>query len=254
MISTRAIPVLLIKNKGLVKTVKFSKPKYVGDPINAVKIFNDKGADELVLLDIMATKENKEPNYARLQDIASECFMPLAYGGGIRTIDQAKRIIALGCEKTIINTCAIENPSFVAEVSKVIGSQSVVICIDVKRNILGKYQVWSHGGSKNTGIDPLSFAKRMEQNGAGEILLNSIDRDGTLKGYDIDLIKLISSNISIPVIACGGAGQIEDFGKAVNHGGASAVAAGSLFVFHGPHKAVIITYPQYETLKKIFNQ
>jgi len=250
MVSTRIIPALLLKNAGLVKTIRFKDPKYIGDPINAVRIFNDKGADELILLDILATREKKEPDLKKISNIASECFMPFAYGGGIRTIEQAQKILALGSEKVIVNSYALENPEFVCTLSGKFGSQSIVISIDSRKDLLGRYRVWSHGGTRNTGIDPVAYAKKMEASGAGEIFLNSIDRDGTMKGYDLELIKQVSSEISIPVVACGGAGTIEDFGNAISYG-ASAVAAGSFFVFQGPHRAVMITYPEPDVLNVV---
>jgi cyclase len=252
MAFVRVIPVLLLKNAGLVKTVKFGSPRYVGDPINAVRIFNDKGVDELMFLDITATREKRGPDFRLISDIASECFMPLAYGGGVRTLEDAKRVLTLGSEKVVINSYAAENPAFITEAAKVFGSQSVVVSFDVKKNILGRYTVWTQSGTKNTGMDPMAYAKNMEEKGAGELMLNSIDRDGTGRGYDLDLIRRVTSAVSVPVVACGGAASVEDFGKAVSQAGASAVAAGSFFVFHGPHRAVIITYPEPEALQKAF--
>jgi imidazole glycerol-phosphate synthase subunit HisF len=254
MLTTRVIPVLLLKNAGLVKTIKFKDPTYIGDPINAVKIFNDKGVDELVFLDITATRDQQEPNCKRIAEIASECFMPLAYGGGIRNIDQIKKILAIGCEKAIINSYAVENPSFIKEAAKIFGSQSVVVSIDVKKTMLGKYEIWTESGTKNVKINPVNFAQDAEAMGAGELVINSIDRDGTMNGYDIDLIKQIASAVSIPVIACGGGGNIGDLGRAVVEGRASAVGAGSMFVFHGPHRAVLINFPSEEQLKSIFRR
>jgi cyclase len=253
MMLPRVIPVLLLRNGGLVKTIKFKDPKYVGDPINAVRIFNDKGADELTFLDITATRERREPDYKRLIDIASECFMPLAFGGGIHTIEAARKILSIGCEKVIVNSIASENPEFVRNAANVFGSQSVVVSIDVKKNLFGRYEVWTHCATKNTGQDPVSYARRMEGLGAGELFLCSIDRDGVMKGYDIDLIKQISTAVAIPIVACGGAGTVEDLGTAIFQGKASAVAAGSMFVFHGKHRAVIITYPDPEQLNKVFS-
>jgi cyclase len=254
MVRTRVIPVLLLQDKGLVKTIKFKDPKYVGDPINAVKIFNDKGVDELIFLDITATRDRRGPLFEYLKEIATECFMPFGYGGGIRTLEHAKRILSLGSEKVIINSYAVENPSFIKEAAKVIGNQSVVLSIDVKKNLFGKYEIWTHCGTKNTRINPVRFAQEMELAGAGEIMVNSIDNDGTMSGYDLELIQQVSSAVSIPVVACGGAGSANDLSSAVKDGGASAAAAGSLFVFHGKHRAVIITYPDHETLKNLFPQ
>jgi imidazole glycerol-phosphate synthase subunit HisF len=248
----RVIPVLLVNKSKLVKTVKFRNEIYVGDPINAVKIFNDKGVDELIFLDITATVESREPDYAYLREIASECFMPLAYGGGIRTIDAVQKILSLGCEKVIINSYAIGNPDFIKESSAIFGNQSIVVALDIKRNLLGRYEIHLKNGKQNTHIDAVEFSKKMEAFGAGELFINSIDRDGVMRGYDIDLLNKITSSISIPVIACGGAGNLKDLSTAVNSGGASAVAAGSMFVFHGPHRAVLINYPSENELLQLF--
>jgi cyclase len=250
MLRTRVIPCLLLKGQGLVKTVKFRNPKYVGDPINAVKIFNDKEVDELVFLDIEATVERRKPPIKLISDIASECFMPLAYGGGLRDLNDIKTIFNLGVEKVIINSYAIENSDFVKEASKRYGTQSIVVAVDVKRNAFGKYEVFSLGGRKKTKLNLVDHSKEMEELGAGEIFLNSIDRDGTMEGYDVVMIKRVTEAVSIPVIACGGAGRISDFTEAVRKGGASAVAAGSMFVFHGKHRAVLITYPLMKDLEE----
>jgi len=249
MLKTRVIPCLLLKGQGLVKTIKFKKPKYVGDPINAVKIFNDKEVDELIFLDIEATVEGRSPPIKLISEIASECFMPLSYGGGLRDLGDIKTIFNLGVEKVIINSFAIENPVFVREASKRYGNQSIVVAIDVKRNSSGKYEVFSFGGRKKAKLNLVEHVKEMEKLGAGEIFLNSIDRDGTMEGYDIEMIKRVTEAASIPVIACGGAGRINDFAEAVRKGGASAVAAGSMFVFHGRHRAVLITYPSIDDLE-----
>jgi cyclase len=253
MISVRVIPCLLLKNAGLVKTVKFKKPTYVGDPRNAVKIFNEKEVDELMILDINATLDNKRPQFDLISEIVSEAFMPVAYGGGIRTIDDAKTVLSIGVEKVILNTAAVENQELVRKSSERFGSQSVVISIDVKKGLFGKYECYVRSGQKKTGYDPVTLAVRMEESGAGELMINSIDRDGTMIGYDVPLIKSVSSSVQIPVIACGGAGKADDFRDAVKSGGAAAVAAGSLFVFHGKHRAVLINYPERETLENIFN-
>lgn len=252
MLKTRVIPCLLLKNQGLVKTVKFKDPKYVGDPINAVRIFNEKEVDELIFLDITASYENRKPNFKLISDIASECFMPFSYGGGIRDLNDIREIFNLGVEKVVINSFAVENPSFIKKASDLYGSQSVVVSIDVKKTLLGKYEMHTAGGKKNLKLDPVTFAKQMEIMGVGEIFLNSIDRDGTMQGYDIELIKKVSESVNIPVIACGGAGKPEDFTDAVKKGGASAVAAGSMFVFHGKHRAVLINYPSIQVLESIF--
>lgn len=253
MLSTRVIPVLLLKNKGLVKTIKFEKEKYVGDPINAVKIFNEKQVDELVFLDILASKEQRGPDFDLIYDIARECFMPFAYGGGIKTIKQIRKLFSLGAEKAVINNWAIENPSFIKQAADFFGSQSIVVSIDVKKDSAGEDKVYRATKNELTNLKPVDFALKMEAEGCGEIFLNSIEKDGTMQGYDIALIKKITSAMRIPVIACGGAGKLEDFAKAVGQGQASAVAAGSLFVFHGKHRAVLINYPSQQQLKKILN-
>lgn len=235
------VPCLLIQNQALVKTVRFKNPKYVGDPVNAVKIFNEKEVDELVLLDITATFEKRKPNFNLIAHIASEAFMPLGYGGGVQDVSDMKQLFSLGIEKIVINSYAVENPSFIKQASQLFGSQSIVVSIDVRKSIFGKYRVFTHNGSKNTRLEPVSFAQKIEKMGAGEILLTSIDRDGTMQGYDLDLIKSVSQSVNIPVIVCGGAGKKEDFAKAIT-AGASAVAAGSMFVFCGKHRAVLISY------------
>jgi cyclase len=254
MLTTRMIPCLLLRNQGLVKTVKFKDPRYVGDPINAVRIFNAKEVDELTFLDITATVEKRPPQFKLLSEIAGECFMPLGYGGGIRTVEDIREILSVGMEKVIINSYAVENPAFIRQAADLFGSQSVVVSMDVKRTFFGKYELYTHGGKKPTGRDPVSFAVEMQQMGAGELFLNSIDRDGTMQGYDIDLIKKVTESVSIPVIACGGAGGLDDFADAVDKGGASAVAAGSFFVFQGKHRAVLISFPSPEELQRTFER
>lgn len=252
MLRVRVIPSLLLQGTGLVKTRKFKNPVYIGDPINAVKIFNDKEVDELIFLDIKATPEKRGPNIRLIKDIASEAFMPFGYGGGIQSLNDIEKLFNLGIEKVILNTIAFKESQIVAEASRIYGSQSIVAAIDVNSNILGKYEVWSYCGKYNTKINPVDFALKMQDLGAGEIFLNSIDREGTMKGFDIKLIKSVSKMIQIPLVASGGAGGLQDFRTAVNEGGASAVSAGSMFVFHGIHRAVLITYPGYEELKDLF--
>ena len=247
----RVIPVLLLKGQGLYKTVKFKDPKYLGDPINAVKIFNDKEVDELCFLDITATNEGKEPNYKAISEIASECFMPLSYGGGVTNFEHARKLFSIGVEKIILCSSIHDNPKLVEELSLHYGAQSVVVCIDVKKSFFGKYEVYSNSGKKNTGKDPLQFAIEVQKLGAGELIVNSIDRDGTMSGYDIELISKIASKLEIPVVACGGASCLNDFSTVVNDGKANAVAAGSLFVFHGKHKAVLISYPTSKQLMEL---
>lgn len=252
MLTTRVIPCLLLKGQGLVKTIQFKEPRYVGDPRNAVKIFNDKGADELILLDIQSTRENSSPQMKLISEIASECFMPLCYGGGIRRLEEIKEIFGLGVEKISVNTAAVENPELIRDAVEMFGSQSIVVAIDVKQDKKGKYEVLTHGATVKTGLEPVEYARRMEQIGCGEIFLNSVDRDGTMKGYDLTLIEQVSNAVSVPVVACGGAGTLSDFNEAVTTGGASAVSAGSFFVFHGKLRAVLITYPSEEELKETF--
>lgn len=254
MLKTRVIPCLLLKNEGLVKTVQFKHPKYVGDPINAVKIFNEKEVDELVFLDTTATIENRKPPIKLISEIATECFMPFCYGGGIRTIEDIAELFKLGVEKVSLNSSAVENPSLISRAADMFGNQSIVVSIDVKKNLFGKYRVFTHGGKRASKHDPVEFAVRMQEAGAGELFLNSIDRDGTMQGYDLDLIRRVSAAVSIPVIACGGAGSLDDFAAAVKQGGASAVSAGSLFVFQGKNRAVLITYPSTKVLEQKLNQ
>ncbi|MGI8402137.1 MAG: AglZ/HisF2 family acetamidino modification protein [Gemmatimonadaceae bacterium] len=248
MARPRVIPCLLLRNQGLVKTVRFKNPTYIGDPTNAVRIFNDKEVDELAFLDITAARDKREPQFELLARMASECFMPLSYGGGVRTIQTMRKLFALGIEKIAVNTAAVERPGFVREAADFFGSSSVVVSIDARKRRLGGYEVVTLGGQRKTGLDPARFAATMEREGAGEVLLNSVDRDGTMTGYDLDLTRMVSSAVGIPVIACGGAGSLEDLGKVISEGGASAAAAGSLFVFHGPHRAVLITYPSQTQL------
>jgi cyclase len=251
MLRTRVIPCLLLKGKGLVKTIKFKDPKYVGCPINAVRIFNEKEVDELIFLDILASVEQKEPLFKFIAEVASECFMPICYGGGIRSLGDIERLFHLGVEKVSLNTIAFQNRSLIREAAKLFGSQSIVVSLDVKRTFFGKYEVYTLNGRKNTKQDPVQCAQDMEELGAGEILLNSIDRDGAMQGYDIPMIRRVTEAVNIPVIASGGAGNIHHFSEAVKQGGASAVAAGSMFVFHGKYRAVLITYPEVSELEPV---
>lgn len=251
----RVIPVLLIQNSGLVKSIRFKKHQYVGDPINAVKIFNEKEVDEIVILDISASRERRPPNIQQISEIAGEAFMPLAYGGGITTLEQIRKILYSGAEKVVLNTSALDSPQLITAAARQFGNQSVVASIDVKKDWLGRYRVYRNGGSRNTGLLVADYARKMEDAGAGEIFLTSIDRDGTFRGYDLELIFKVSQSLSIPVVACGGAADIDDFHKAATEGGASAVAAGSMFVFQRPHRAVLISYPAQEALKrKLFDK
>ena len=253
MLRTRVIPVLLLEDGGLVKGVKFRNHKYVGDPINAVKIFNEKEVDELVFLDISATNENREPDYLLISDIASEAFMPFGYGGGISNVSQIEKLFSLGVEKVILNSSANSNPSLITEAVLVSGSQSVVVSIDVKKSFFGNYEVYTNNGKKRTNQDPIAYAKKMQDLGAGELIVNSIDREGTATGYDISLLKKISDAVVIPVVALGGAGNLQDLADVINQTAISGLAAGDLFVFHGKHKAVLITYPKYSELENLLN-
>ena len=248
MYRARVIPCLLLSGDGLVKTVRFAQPTYVGDPINAVKIFNDREVDELAILDISATRERRDPPFDHLQAIAGECFMPLSYGGGIRTIEHARRLFSIGIEKVIINTAAVETPSLLTAIAEEYGSQAVIASIDVKKDWLGRQRVFTRAGTNNTGLSPHAHAESVVAKGAGEILLTSIDRDGTMSGYDVEMIRELSAAVPVPLVACGGAGTIAHLGEAIN-AGASAVAAGSLFVFTGSRRAVLINYPSSADLK-----
>ena len=251
MIKPRIIPILLLQNNGLVKGIHFRNHKYVGDPINAVRIFNEKMADELFLLDISATKRGAIPDPGFIQRVADECYMPFGVGGGIRNVTDMRKILRAGAEKVSINTAAIERPELIRDASEIFGSQSITVSIDVKRSWLGKYFVYTHSGSRKTSLDPVDWAVKAALLGAGEILLNSINQDGTGKGYAIELVKKISSALDIPVIACGGAGKIEHLFQVLKQGGASAAAAGSLFVFYGSQRGVLIQYPEaVNTLKE----
>jgi imidazole glycerol-phosphate synthase subunit HisF len=247
---TRVIPCLTLLDGGLVKTTRFSDPSYVGDPINAMRIFNDKEVDELVVLDIGASAARRGPNFALVEDIVREAFMPVGYGGGIASVDEAARIIEIGIEKILINTAAHERPALISELARRLGSQSVVASIDVRARRLKGWDVAVRGGHEQTGEDPVATARRMADAGAGEILLTAIDRDGTRRGYDVELIKSVARAVDVPVIALGGAGSIEDFASAVS-AGASAVGAGAFFVYHGPHRAVLITYPDRASLERV---
>ena len=251
MLRTRVIPCLLLQGGALVKTVKFQDPGYIGDPINAIRIYNEKEVDELVFLDITATIEGRKPSLQVLAEIASECFMPVTYGGGIRDLDDMKQVFGLGIEKIAINSHAVANPSFVRAAADKFGGQSVIISIDARSVAPGRYNVYSHGGRKSAGLEPARFAAQMEEMGAGEILLTSIDRDGTQEGYDVELLKQVTSAVGIPVIACGGAGKVEDFGIAVRRGGASACAAGSMVVYFGRNRAVLINFPSRRELEQV---
>lgn len=242
MFSPRVIPVLLLQNDYLVKSVQFGKYNYIGDPINAVRLFNDFKADELIFLDIEATKQGRLISLDFVHDVGEEAKMPFAVGGGIRTLEDIRRIISAGAEKVVLCSIACDRPQFVKEAAEEFGSSTIVVCMDVKKKWLGKEQVWSHAGSKATGISPVDFSKQMQELGAGEIVVQSIERDGTMQGYDLDLIHSISKVVNIPVVALGGAGSYQDLQKVHEVGYASAMAAGSLFVYQGSNKGVLISY------------
>jgi cyclase len=251
MLRTRIIPCLQLIDQALVKTVKFGKFKYIGDPINTVRIFNELEVDELCFLDIRATVEKRQPNLKILKEIASECFMPLSYGGGIKDAETAKQILSIGFEKIVINSAAIENPKLITELARHSGNQSVIVSIDVKKLRWGSYSVYSHDGTTKTKLNPLEWSKQAEEAGAGELLLTSMDQDGTWKGFDIDIIRKISDIVSIPVIANGGAGCISDIGSVIKEAKVSAVALGSMVVYQQKGMGVLVNFPDKESLKKI---
>ena len=253
MFRPRVIPCLLLKGDGLVKTVKFENARYIGDPLNAVKIFNAKQADELIFLDIAASREKRTISVELVEKIADETFMPFAAGGGIRSLSQIREMLSAGAEKVVINTQAILNPRLIREASSQFGSQSIIVSMDVKKKAFGKYKIYSHGGTKATRLDPVDLAVEMQHLGAGELLVNSIDRDGSMAGFDLELLKRVAVAVTVPVVACGGAGHHKDLSSAVYDGHASAVSAGSLFVYHGPKRAVLINFPSKEELKSLFS-
>jgi len=253
MLRPRITPCLLIRNRGLVKTVRFADPKYVGDPVNAVKIFNEKEADELIALDIDATAQRREPDFRLIGQIAVECRMPLCYGGGIKTVDQAKRIIGLGVEKIAISSVVLENEQIVSMIAKEIGSQSVVVVLDVKKSPGNDYEVWTHNGTRNTRKFLVGVLEMAESAGAGEILVNSIDNDGVMKGYDLPLGRLVRQSTKLPMTMLGGAGSPADIGRLISECGVIGAAAGSLFVFKGIYKAVLINYPSQAQKEEIIS-
>ncbi len=243
MLRPRIIPCLLVHNKGLVKTVNFKNPKYVGDPINAVRIFNEKFVDELMVLDIDATVQNREPDYQMIEFLAAECRMPLSYGGGVKSVEQAQRIFSLGVEKIAMSASVVDNPNLITEMAEQVGTQSVVAVVDVKKRLLGGYEVFTHNGRVNSKKDPVAFVCELERLGAGEIVINSIDNDGVMKGYDLSLVDKVRSATSLPITVLGGAGSLNDVGALIKKHGLIGAAVGSLFVFKGVYKAVLINYP-----------
>lgn len=253
MLRPRIIPSLLIQDNGLVKTINFKNPKYVGDPINAVKIFNEKAVDELAVFDIDATVKNLEPNYSLIERLAIQSRMPLCYGGGVKTVEQAQRIFGLGIEKIALSSAVLEKPELITEIASRVGNQSVIVVLDIKKKMLGGYEVLTHNGKKSTGIDPIKFVQKAQQLGAGEIILNSIDKDGVMKGYDLTLIAKLREFIHIPMTVLGGAGSLDDIKQVIDKFGVIGVAAGSLFVFKGVYRAVLINYPIKDEKNSLFD-
>jgi len=261
MFRPRVIPCLLLKGDGLVKTIGFDNPRYLGDPINAVRIFNEKEADELIFLNIEASRPRRGL-FGRLSRtgipldvvgrISRECMMPLTYGGGVRSVDDIRALFGVGVEKVALNTAAVENPGLVTEACDAFGSQSIIASIDARRRPGGEYEVFTHGGTNGTGMDPVSLAVELEARGAGEIIITSVEHDGTMQGYDLELTRRVADSVGIPVIACGGAGSLADLRAGYDDGNASALAAGSLFVYHGRKRAVLISYPSRSELRAVF--
>ena len=250
MLNHRVIPCLLLRDGGLVKTRRFARPKYVGDPINAIRIFNDKEADELLVLDITASKDRREPTYSLIEQFAGECFMPLSYGGGIRSVEQARRLFALGVEKVCLQTAALEDPMLVTRIAEAFGAQAVLVSVDVKHGWLGRRRLYAAATGRMLRQPWLEQMQLLVAAGAGEVVLNAVDRDGMMQGMDLDLIREASRAVSVPLIAVGGVGSVVHIKEAIA-AGASAVAAGAFFVFQGPHRAVLITYPRSEDLAKV---
>jgi imidazole glycerol-phosphate synthase subunit HisF len=251
MFRARVIPCLLLDNASLVKTVKFKKPSYIGDPANTCRIFNELEVDELAFLDISASRERREPNYRVLKEIANECFMPLSYGGGIRNLEVAEKILRIGFEKVIVNTCIYEQPSFVTELADKFGSQSVVVSIDARKTFFGGYRCYAESGKKNQGIHPVDWAKQVESLGAGELVLTSIDQEGSWEGYDLELTRSVTNAVTIPVIANGGAGSLADVSAAISDAHAQAAAVGSMVVYQRKGMGVLVNFPDQNLLEEI---
>ena len=252
MLRPRIIPSLLIQDNGLVKTVNFKNPKYVGDPINAVRIFNEKEVDELAIFDIDATAKGLEPNYSLIERIANQSRMPLCYGGGVKTVEQAQKIFGLGIEKVAVSSAVLHNPELITQIANRVGAQSVIVVLDVKKKLFGGYEVYTHNGKKSTGINPFDFAEKAQRLGAGEIIINSIDQDGVMKGFDMNLIDKVRDKISLPLTVLGGAGELQHIQQVIHKHGVIGVAAGSLFVFKGVYKAVLINYPEKGEKEKLY--
>ena len=249
MLKTRVIPCLQLVGDSLVKTIKFKSPSYIGDPINTVRIFNELEVDELCLLDIRASQTNQQPPFEILQQISNECFMPLSYGGGLKDFETAKKIMAIGFEKLVVNTQAWKQPEFITRLSEHFGAQAVIGSIDVKKNLFGKYHVFINDGTEKIDIDVVEWAKKLERAGAGEILITSMDKDGTWSGFDLELTKKVSDVVSVPVIANGGAGSLEDIGEVVKKGNASAVCLGSMVVYQQKEMGVLVNFPDKRKLE-----
>ncbi len=254
MLATRIMPCLLMDNGALVKTVQFKNQVYVGDPVNAVRIFNQKEVDELLLIDINATVEKRGVDFETLEKVVTECFMPICYGGGVNNLGEMRQLYRLGIEKISLSSAAVAKPDFVGQAASEFGNQAIVVALDVKKNVFGKYTVRTHRGKIDTKRSPVDVAQDMERAGAGEILLYSIDRDGTWSGYDLKLIKEVSQTVDVPVIACGGAGELSHLRAAVNEAGASAVAIGSMAVFQAKELGVLIRFPTREQQERHFNE
>jgi len=253
MLRSRIIPCLLVHKKGLVKTVEFKDPRYVGDPINAVKIFNEKEVDELIVLDIDATVEGRGPDFTLIKNLAVECRMPFCYGGGVTTVEEARKIINLGAEKVALSAAAINNFDLIKKIGEAVGVQSIVVVLDVrKKGFLGGYELFTHNGKRSAGIKIKDFVKKLDEVGVGEIVINSIDRDGKLNGYDMDLISMIRELTEVPITVLGGAGSFDDIKKVISKYKIIGVSAGSLFVFKGKYRAVLISYPNKQEKKELY--
>lgn len=250
MVQNRLIPVLLLKREGLYKTIQFKKPRYIGDPRNAVKIFNEKEVDEICILDITASKEKRAPNFQLIEEIVNEAFMPLSYGGGIRSMEDVQRLFSIGIEKVVINSALYDAPELIKECSRIYGDQSIVASLDVKKYRFGGYRLFSQGGGKRHREKMIPFLQKLETLGIGEVMINSIDKDGLMQGMDIDLLRRVSAAVKVPVVGVGGVGNLQHVKDALNETEVSAIGIGSFFVFHGKHKGVLITYPSREELKK----
>lgn len=254
MYRPRVIPVLLLKNKGLVKSVKFKNYRYIGDPINAVRILNDLKADELAFIDILATKEKRTISIDLVKKVGEEANMPFSVGGGIRTLVDIRKIIEAGAEKVILNSIAGEDPGFVTEAADAFGSSTITVCIDTKKDLFGKEKVWIKAGTKSINSNPVQYARQMEERGAGEIIIQSIDKDGTMSGYDVNMVKKIAESVTIPVVSLGGAGKWEDIVELNTLVSLNGLAAGSLFIYHGERNAILVNYPDRELILQLFKQ